>query len=553
MAETVQAGNPNQSLSAFSSNPLLRQLAVMISIAASVALGVAVVLWSQSPNYTPLYGQLGGADASAVADALKASGTDFKIDQGTGLVLVPSADVQELRLKLAAQGLPNSDGMGFEILTQDAGFGTSRLVERARYQHALEAEIARTITNISSVQTARVHLALPKQSVFVRKRKKPSASVVIKLHPGRVLTAGNVAAVVHLVASSIPELEAEKVTVVDHKGKMLSDSNSNSDIKLSASHFEYTKKIENHLTDRIEHLLEPLFGEGKIRAQVSAEVDFTVIEQTLEQYNPDQSALRSEQVNEQLNRLAGAAGIPGALTNQPPAAGRAPENVADGANGGGGANGSSSKQATRNYEVDRTITHTREAPASIKRLSVAVIVDDKFTTAEDGSVTQLQRTPEEVEQITSIIKEVIGFNMQRGDSVKVINSSFIVQADLEALPEIPMWEESWFWDLVKQVVGVLFAFVLIFVVLKPTINKLTSPVMVEGLTDGGGEGGVAALAGGAAVDDNGQPMLDSNGEPVKLPGPGGYENVIDAARRMVDTDPKRVAQLVKNWMIEDGG
>jgi len=556
MAEEMKTLDiPDAGISSLTANPLLRQLAVMISIAASVALGVAVVLWSQTPNYTPLYGALGGSDAIAVADALKATGADFKIDQGTGLVLVPSSKVQELRLSLASQGLPNTSGTGFEVLQKEAGFGTSRLVEKARYHHALEEEIARTISNINAIKTARVHLALPKQSVFIRKRKKPSASVSVKLHPGRSLTPGNVDAIMHLVASSIPELETERVTIVDQKGRLLNEVGGNRNMRLSSSHFEYTKKIEDNLTNKIESLLEPLIGVGKIRAQVSADIDFTVTEKTLEQYNPDQTALRSEQVNEQVNRLGGASGIAGALSNQPPAAGTAPEKINDEAGGGGeGSSGSSSKQATRNFEIDRTISHTRRAPAMIRRLSVAIIVDDKVTRVEDGTAIRTSRTPEEIEQITSLVRESMGFSLQRGDSIKVINSPFIAEVELEALPELPMWEQPWFWDLLKQAVGVIFAFVLLFVVLKPTMTKLTNPVAINGLEDE--EGNLVDSEGGLAddtmLDENGKPVLDDKGEPIKLDGPGEYENVIDAARNMVDTDPKRVAQLVKNWMVEGG-
>lgn len=536
-------------------NPMLRQLAVMVGIAASVAIGVAVVLWSQSPNYAPLYGGLAEQDATEVITALQQAGADFKVDQTTGMVMVPSGKLKELRMKLAAQGLPHSDNLGFEMLQQETGFGTSQLVERARYHHALEGELARTIATIASVKTARVHLALPKQSVFVRKRKRPSASVTLGLYAGRVLEPDQVDSIVHLVASSVPELEPGRVTIVDHKGRLLSEKRGSKEMKLSATQFEYTRRVEEHYRQRIENLLTPILGKDSIRAQVTAEVDFTVTEQTQEHYNPDQPALRSEQLNEEASRLSAVQGVPGALSNQPPAAGNAPERALAGQ--GGGENQTplnTSKQATRNYELDRVISHTRLAPASLRRLSVAVVVDDILQPGAEGVVARRERTPEEVERITQLVREAIGFNLQRGDSIKVINSSFMPPDAIEPLPELALWEQPWFWDVVKQVGGVLIAVLIVFGVLRPTMKKLINPtaeempeaVLAEGSAAGAaGEGGLEGQVGEDGL------MIGSDGEPIKLPGPAGYENVLDAARQLVDSDPKRVAQLVKTWIAED--
>lgn len=537
-------------------NPLLRQLAVMVGIAASVALGVAVVLWSQTPSYSPLYGSLAEKDAMEVMEALKQAGVEYQVDQASGMLLVPSGKVQEVRMQLAGQGLPHGDGLGYEMLEKDTGFGTSRLVEKARYHHAKEGELARTIATISSVQSARVHLAIPAQSVFVRKRKPPSASVVLKLYNGRNLSRDQVDAILHLVASSVPELEPGQVTVVDQKGRLLSDQRGNREMKLSATQFEYTRQVEEHFRKRVEDLLAPILGDDSVRAQVTADVDFTVTEQTQERYNPDQPALRSEQLNEQASRLSAAQGVPGALSNQPPAAGEAPQQ----ANGTAAAPTpnapplNTSKQATRNYELDRVVSHTRLAPASIRRLSVAVVVDDRAETAADGAVTHRERTPEELERISQLVREAIGFSAQRGDSVKVINSRFMTPAPVESLPEPAMWEQTWFWDVVKQAGGVLVALVLVLGVLRPTLKRLTQPAGTALATAGGSAGGATAggdLARGAEGGEGEELMLGSNGEPVKLPGHHGYENVMDAARNMVNDDPKRVAQLVKTWIAED--
>ncbi|MES9821974.1 MAG: flagellar basal-body MS-ring/collar protein FliF [Candidatus Thiodiazotropha sp.] len=313
-------------------NPTLRVIAVMVGFAASVALGVAVVLWTQKPSYSPLYGNLAHKDAVEMAQALQQAGIKYEIDQSNGIIMVPSSDLQEARMKLAGQGLPQSGSAGFELMQEDTGFSTSRLVESARYQRAIEGELARTIMTLTSVESARVHLANPKQSVFVRKRKFPSASVVLKLYSGRNLEKGQVDAITHLAASSVPELDVSKVTVVDHKGRLLSSKDDTREMGLTTSQFEYTRELESHYKQRIEDILSPMVGRENLRAEVTADVDFTYIEKTQEYFNPDATALRSEQLNEQSSLLNEVQGVPGALSNQPPAAATSPQVAAGGAN-----------------------------------------------------------------------------------------------------------------------------------------------------------------------------------------------------------------------------
>jgi len=545
-------------------NPIFRQLAVMIGIAASVALGMAVVLWSQAPSLAPLYGNLAEKDASQVLELLQQNGIEYQVEEGSGLIMVPAGKVKEVRMQLASAGLPNSSGMGFELLQQDMGFGTSRVVERARYVQAMQGELARTIVTIGNVQSARVHLAIPKQSVFVRERKKPSASVTVRLLSGRTLDPGQVDAIVHLVASSVPELETGRVTVVDQKGNLLSGDGSAKDLKLSSSQFDYTRRVEDHYRERIERLLAPILGADRVRAQVNAEIDFSVTEQTQERYNPDQPALRSEHINEQERSNGLAQGIPGALSNQPPVAGEAPEVARDGGKNARDSVRDSSRQATRNYELDRTISHKRLAQNALRRLSVAVVVDDRNVTLADGNTERRERTPEEIERITQLVHEAIGFDVRRGDSVRVVNSSFLDPEPIEALPEPALWEQAWFLDLLKQVGGVAVVLLLIFGVLRPTLARLTgSPGTELAVAEGGAD---VAGADGATVTGplgpDGLPTGDSGDQPlklgvdeerVKLPDGGGYENIMMAARDLVDEDPKRVAQLVKNWIEEDGG
>ncbi len=543
-------------------NPVVRQLGVMIGIALSVALGVAVVLWSQTPGYSLLYGSLSQKDAPAVMEALQQAGIPYKVDQANGAVMVPSADVQNARIKLAGLGLPRGDSMGFELLQQESGFGTSRTVEAARFQRALEGELARSITSIAAVERARVHLATPKQSVFVRQRKHPSASVMLKLYAGRTLDKMQVQSIVHMVASSVPELAPSRVTLVDQQGRLLNGEDRSQGVGLSSAQFDLSREREEHYKQRVLDILTPVLGSEAVRAEVTVELDFTTTEKTYEQYNPDQPALRSEQTQEQLSKLSPVEGVPGALSNQPPAAGNAPEQ-ASGENGEAGAEPiNSSKHATRNFELDKTISHTRMPSGTLRRLSVAVVVDDRIQADTEGNITQIPRTPEELNRIETLVREAIGYNARRGDSVRIVNAAFHPQEVIEALPELPLWEQAWFWDLLRQVGGILLVLVLIFGVLRPAMNRLAAPAVVEGVTGTDAQGAEAGpeaqfagreegLDGLLGEDDEAVAALPS-GEKVRLPGPGSYESTLVAARQLVRDDPKRVAQVVRHWIAEGG-
>ncbi|MCU7906444.1 MAG: flagellar M-ring protein FliF [Candidatus Thiodiazotropha sp. (ex Epidulcina cf. delphinae)] len=532
-------------------NPIVRQVAVMVGIAASVALGVAVVLWSQKPSYTPLFGNLSHKDAVEIAQALQQAGIEYEVDQSNGIVMVPSSSLQEARMKLAGQGLPQSGSTGFELMQEDTGFSTSRLVESARYQRAIEGELARSIMTLASVESARVHLATPKQSVFIRKRKFPSASVVVKLYSGRHLEKGQVEAITHLVASSVPELEASKVTVVDQKGRLLNSKEDSREMGLTTSQFEYTRELESHYKQRIEDILAPLIGRENLRAEVAADMDFTYVEQTQEYFNPDATALRSEQINEQRSLLNEVQGVPGALTNQPPAAATAPQTAGGGGVGEpGGTPVNTSKRSTRNFELDKTISHTRLPSSRLRRLSVAVVVNDRFQTVEDGQVEAIERTAEEVTRISNLVKEAVGFDQQRGDRVQVINEAFYIPEPPQPLPEIPMWEDAWFWDLVRQAGGVLLVLLLIFGVLKPTMTRLTRQAPTARMTS---EMAAAGQSGGIPGGGEGQMgAMGTDDTSLHLPGPRTYEKTLDSARTMIEEDPKRVAQVVRKWIAEDG-
>src|SRR5271165_1184213 len=304
--------------------PGLKQVALLTGVAAAIAAAIWLVLWSQGQNYTVLYGQLSDRESGQVMDALTAAGIEFKLNP-SGAVLVPDSKVQEARIRLASQGLPQSDAMGIEMIQKESSIGTSSMMESARYQSVLETELARTIIKVQGVQSARVHLALPKPSVFLRDSHKATASVMLQLYPGRRLEPGQVAAIVHLVASSVPELAASDVTLVDQAGSLLNSPDENADSAASTRQFEYTRKLEESYQRRIVELLEPMIGPGRVRATVTADLDFTVTEETHENYDPQKTAVRSEQTsNEQRRGGDGNEGIPGALSNQPPGTSGAP-------------------------------------------------------------------------------------------------------------------------------------------------------------------------------------------------------------------------------------
>lgn len=522
--------------------PGLRQLMLLVGVAVAVAVAVWLVIWSQGTQYTTLYGQLSDRDAAAVRDALTASGIENRIDPASGAVLVRDDKLHEARLKLAAQGLPQGDGLGIELLQQEQGFGTSQFMETARYQIALETELARTIAKVQGVQGARVHLALPKQSVFVRDRRPASASVLLQLYPGRRLDSGQVAAVVHLVASSVPELEAKQVTVVDQAGALLSSPDSEDGMAASEKQLEYQRGVEERYRRRIEDLLSPLVGPAAVRAGVTADVDFTATESTSEDFDPQQQVVRSEQTSSD-QRLAGdlAQGIPGALSNQPPQTSPAPPAAQQQPAPQPAQPAATAQRATRNYEIDRVISHTRSPVGVVRRLSVAVILDNRVPAA--GAAPK-PYTKEELARFTTIVKEAVGFDSQRGDRVEVVNASFAIPAKEDAVSGAPIWENPLVRTLGRQAIGAVLVVLLAFVVLRPLMSSLTRsavPVHVgaAGLGDvgadritltGGGAGGGAVVAASAS----------------------NYDQQVAAARSLVGQDPRRAAELVKEWVSADG-
>lgn len=519
--------------------PIVRQMVALVALAAAVALGVAVVLWSQEPNYGLLFGNLSEKDSSQVLDGLAKANIPYKIEPSTGAILVPAKQVHEARLKLASQGLPKGASVGFELMDDKPAFGVTQLQETARYQRAIEGELARSIATLSTVQSARVHLAIPKQSVFIRDQDQPRASVLVNLYAGRNLDEGQVAAIVHLVSSSVPSLAANRVTVIDQKGRLLTTNESSRDLTQTSNQLDYKRRLESDFATRVEEILTPVVGPSAVRAQVVADVDFTITEQTSEKFSPERTPVRSEQIAEDSSTGgASAGGVPGALSNQPPGPATAPETARPGAGKAATAEtagpSNSSKRATRNYEIDKTISHTKQATGTIRRLTVAVVVDDVVSTDKKGKVTRKARKPEDIERFTTLVKEAVGFDEKRGDRVNVVNAAFSVPPPAQALPEIPFWKQDWFWDLVKQVGGGAVALVVLLMAVRP---------LMRGLAARPAAGMMSALEGGA-----GQRVMLAAGEGGA---PSGYEQQLQHAKQVAAQDPKRVAQVVKTWVGDD--
>jgi len=544
-------------------NPAMRQLVLLVAIAAAVALGVAVVLWSRGPNYGLLYSGLEQKDAAAIAQELQATNTAYQLSADGSSIMAPAADLAALRLKLAAKGLPQGSAASSTLPAADSPFGMSDLAERTRYQQLLETDLGTTIGGLQSVRAARVHLALPKPSAFVRDNREASASVLVTLYPGRQLDAGQVAAIVHLVSASVPDLDARQVSVIDQQGQLLT-SDPDSPGAVDDNRLRMTTRIENTYAQRIEDLLTPLVGPGRVRAQVYADLDFSQSEKATETFGHDHPSLRSEQTSSDQHGGGAAAvgGVPGALSNQPPSlvaqptaakpdAGKATATSGTAATGTTNS-GDSSSSATRNYELDRTISHVSDPAGRLARLTVAVVLDDKLVNpvaapaGSSSTATENKAVPfsaQELQRLTELTKNAVGFNADRGDSVSVVNQAFHHGAVPDALPETPLWDRPGAMDLIKQGLGVLIALLVAFGLLRPLLKGLARGETARALPTPMPKISVR-------VDD--EPAAN---EPARLAGAVptlAYEQRIGQARRMVGENSKQVAQVVKNWVSEDG-
>ncbi|WP_435946123.1 flagellar basal-body MS-ring/collar protein FliF [Dryocola sp. BD586] len=457
----IKSNNTTSLIAAFERIRANPKIALIVSAAAAISLIVALVLWAQSPNYRVLYNNISDQDGGAIVAQLAQMNVPYRFDERGGAIMVPADQVYEARLKLAQLGLPKGGAVGFELLDQEK-FGISQFSEQVNFQRALEGELSRTIETLGSVRSARVHLAMPKPSLFVREAKQPTASVTVHLDNGRTMDAGQVNAISYLISSAVPGLNADQVTIVDQAGRLLSQKG---DQAQQTSRLKYTNEVEADFQRRIQSILAPIVGSQNVRAQVTAQIDFTVHEQTAEQFQPNSSpekmSIRSRQTSdsEQGGKNING-GVPGALSNQPPTPATAPltqpagtanqtQNAANQAQGAAAGNKNtaaeanaaaamvpfnSSKDSTTNYELDRTLTHIKRSTGSVERLSVAVVVN--HLPGKDGTPQPLSK--EQMAQINALVKEAVGYSEARGDTLNIVNSAFSNADDDQALP---LWKQ----------------------------------------------------------------------------------------------------------------
>jgi flagellar M-ring protein FliF len=550
-----------QTVSGVGSLPTRSKLMLGAAAAMLLTLLVVAVLYGKQPDWKVLYTNLSDRDGGAVIASLAQMNVPHKFSEGGGAIMVPADKVHEVRLKLATQGLPKGGVVGFELM-ENQRFGVTQFQERLNFQRGLEGELARSIMAMSAVESARVHLALPNQTAFLREQQKPSASVLLTLHGGRTLDRTQIAGIVHLVASSVPELSPKTVSVVDQTGTLLSQTPGEAANGLDASQLQYVRQIEQGLAARILAIVEPLVGRENVKAQITADVDFTQSESTAETYKPNQgeaqAAIRSQQVSEGTNGSTGAAaGVPGTLSNQPPGNASAPINgaaqslSAGTANGGGNASGK--RDATTNYEVDKTVKVVRNATGVVRRLSAAVVVNHASTTAANGKVTTAAIPAAQMEQINALVREAIGFSKDRGDSVNVVNAPFSVQT-IPVEAEVPFWKQAETLDLARSAVQWLaLPMVALIIVLGLVRPAMRAGRPVTGAATSPGKGIATTIQDALSL-----PPPDATGEftPVPLTAHelAQQNRALQLAeiRKLAKDDPATVANVVRTWVSQPG-
>jgi flagellar M-ring protein FliF len=543
----VPAPGPSQGLAArWGRLPGRVQLGAVIGLLALVAVLVVMSMSAREADYRVLFPQLSDKDGGAVIDRLAQMNVPYKFAEGGSTIMVPASRVHELRMKLAQAGLPSGSAAGvsgYELLDKNS-FGQTQVQERMKIQRAIEGELTTTIQSLESVKAARVHLALPAQNGFFRDQQKPSASVVLTLHPGRTLDRAQVAGIVKLVSGSVPELTPKAVSVVDSSGALLSGTgDEESQLGLDSQQLQYRRELEATHHKRILALLEPVVGRDNVRATVTADVDFSQVMQTAEAYAPNQGsdarvAIREQRSEESSQPQANAGGVPGATSNQPPVPAQAPVNGAAQATGPqqvGAAGAATRREAATRFEVDKTTTVTRQAVGQVKRLNAAVVVNHRTTTDPRGRTATTPLSAKEVEELTALVQQGIGFNAERGDVVKVLNVPFRAEP-APAVEATPLWQQPWLLDLLRSAAAplalALVALVIIFKLIKPAMTQLMAPPPPPPAPPAGSQ------------------LNEVVGETAALPAPEEpqYANKLEAARAMARQNPAAVASIVRGWV-----
>jgi flagellar M-ring protein FliF len=570
-AGIAPSGNPLERLrDAFNRLGSQQKIGFSVALAAIIAVLVGTVLWSQQPDWKVLFSNLGEKDGGTIVTLLEQQNIPHRMSDN-GSIMVPGTRVHEVRLKLASQGLPRGGMVGFELM-ENQKFGVSQFAEQVNYQRGLEGELARTIMSIGAIQSARVHLAIPKPSVFVRDEQKPTASVLLNLYGGRTLDSGQISGITHLVSASVPQLLSSNVTVIDQSGALLSQLKSKmTDAGLDQAQIKYVRDLEDSIGTRIEEILKPMLGNENYKVQVAADIDFSQSEQTAETYRPNNtpeaSAVRSLQNNETASVNQTAGGVPGALTNQPPVPATAPLTVP--ATGAGapakpgktgdtqgrvaaagiestlsplGSPISTTKNSTTNYEIDKTIRYTKQAMGSVRRLSAAVLVNHRKEVDKTGKQITKALPDAEMKQINELVREAMGFNKERGDSLSVANSPFTVSEKLDA--GLPVWKDPETISYAKEIFKyLLIAAIVAFLYLKviqPSLKTMFPPHPERG--EPGSAEDVAGTLGHVRI--SGEPGEEGE-DVVRI---NHYAIKVQKARDIAQADSQAVANIIKDWI-----
>ncbi|MDB5961710.1 MAG: flagellar basal body M-ring protein FliF [Massilia sp.] len=530
-----------------------RNIALGVGAAIVVAIMVAVWMWSQQPEYRVLFANYSDKDGGAITASLDQMAVKYKFSEGGSAILVPANQVHDVRLKLAAQGLPKGGNVGFELM-ENQKLGVSQFLEQVNYQRSLEGELARSIQSLAAVSAARVHLALPKPQVFVRDQQKPTASVLLNLQTGRTIDAAQVSAIVHLVASSVPELPPANVTVVDQAGNLLSDTSAKplGAKNLDPNQLKYVMTLQQGIVNQVQSLIEPLVGKGNVRAEATADVDFAQTDTAAESYKPNSppepQAIRSQQSSE-AGAAAGAnpSGVPGALSNQPPGAAGAPITAPPAAAGAAPAAGPTRKDSTTNFEVDKTVRYEQKPMGGIKRLSVGVVVNyRRLVDARTGKVTIKPLTAAEVAQINDLVREAMGFNKERGDTMNVTNAPFDgVDKPEEPAAVTPWWKDGANIEMAKEAGKFLLAAAVLLFLWFRFLRPMLRPLMrkLDTLTEE-----PAPPAGQTAEELEIEHVREEQEAAVAVQVQTGYRDNLTMAKKLAVEDPRVVANVVKAWV-----
>ena len=530
--------------------PAKTQVGAALGLAALLAVLVLMLGGARDADYRVLFPNLSDKDGGAIIEKLTQLNVPYKFSEGGSTIMVPASRVHELRMKLASGGLPSTGGAGsagYELLDKN-NFGQTQGQERMKMQRAIEGELTTTIQAVESVKSARVHLALPQQNGFFREQLKPSASVVLTLHPGRTLDRGQVAGIVKLVAGSVPDLSPKAVSVVDSTGALLSGAGDEAAAQgLDSQQLQYRRDVEAGHHKRVLALLEPVVGRDNVRASISAEIDFSQVMQTAEAYGPNQGASAKAAVREQRSEesnqpgAGNAAGVPGATANQPPVPAQAPINGASaalqGGPGVGALAGTSRRDAATRFEVDKTVTVTKAAVGNVRRLNAAVVINHRTSTDAKGKTSTVPLSDKEIEQLTALVQQGIGFNSERGDVVKIVNAPFRVEAVAPA-EDTPVWKQPWLIDLLRSALAplalALVALTIVFKLIKPALTAvLAPPPPPEPGTQ------VSEVVGDSPAPDS--PVVQALEAPQ-------HNARLEAARAMAKDNPAAVAGIVRGWV-----